>query len=116
MSARLTTSLWVSAHITRCQIAGAGAVISRRGADQSGAVILKMCWLSAPPSAPLATALSRATGEDGGLLWLWLVGPEPAPEAEVDAKLARQASFDPDIWIVEIEDRDGRHFLDDPIA
>jgi hypothetical protein len=36
----------------------------------------------------------------------------PAPEADVEAYLTRQLRFDPDIWIVEVEDRAGRHFLD----
>jgi hypothetical protein len=37
---------------------------------------------------------------------------EPASDADVEAALARQIRFDPDIWIVEVEDRAGRHFLD----
>jgi hypothetical protein len=39
----------------------------------------------------------------------------PAPEAEVEARLAREVSFDPDLWIVETEERSGRHFLDDVV-
>ncbi|MFV2038579.1 MAG: DUF1491 family protein, partial [Paracoccaceae bacterium] len=35
-------------------------------------------------------------------------------EAEVDAALARQHGFDPDLWVLEVEDRDGRHLLDEP--
>lgn len=114
--ARLTTELWVAAHIKRCELAGSSAVVERRGADQSGAVLLKLSHLSAPPHAPLAAALSRATLGDGALGWMWLVGPDAAPEAEVDAALARQTRFDPDAWILTIEDREGRHFLDDPIV
>jgi hypothetical protein len=37
---------------------------------------------------------------------------EPLPEAAVDDRLAKEIQFDPDAWIVEIEDRAGRHFLD----
>uniref|UniRef100_UPI0035673011 DUF1491 family protein n=1 Tax=Rhodosalinus sp. TaxID=2047741 RepID=UPI0035673011 len=36
------------------------------------------------------------------------------PEPEVDAALARQRRTDPDLWIVEVEDRAGRHLLDEP--
>jgi hypothetical protein len=32
--------------------------------------------------------------------------------AEIEARLAREIKFDPDLWIVEVEDRAGRHFLD----
>ncbi len=34
-------------------------------------------------------------------------------EAEVDAALARQRGFDPDLWVIEVEDRAGRHLLDE---
>jgi hypothetical protein len=37
---------------------------------------------------------------------------QPAPEADVEAYLAREIKFDPDVWIVEVEDRAGRNFLD----
>ena len=36
------------------------------------------------------------------------------PEAEVDAALGRQRRFDPDLWVIEVEDRAGRHLLDQP--
>jgi hypothetical protein len=35
-------------------------------------------------------------------------------EAEVDAAIARQRGYDPDLWVVEVEDRQGRHLLDEP--
>jgi hypothetical protein len=36
------------------------------------------------------------------------------PEAEVDAALARQRRYDPDLWLIEVEDRAGRSLLDEP--
>ena len=47
----------------------------------------------------------------GARAWVTLAEGE---EAEVDASLARQRSFDPDLWVIEVEDRDGRHLLDEP--
>ena len=38
------------------------------------------------------------------------------PDAEIEAFLTREIRFDPDVWIVEVEDRAGRHFLDRIIA
>lgn len=35
-------------------------------------------------------------------------------EADCDAALAKQRRFDPDLWIIEVEDRQGRHLLDEP--
>ncbi|MGZ3362389.1 MAG: DUF1491 family protein, partial [Xanthobacteraceae bacterium] len=43
-------------------------------------------------------------------------GDQPAPEAKVEERLARELRFDPDVWIVEVEDRAGRHFLDQIVA
>jgi len=38
--------------------------------------------------------------------------PQPVPEQSVEERLAKELRFDPDAWIVETEDRAGRHFLD----
>ena len=37
---------------------------------------------------------------------------QPVPEQSVDERLAKEIRFDPDAWIIETEDRAGRHFLD----
>lgn len=38
--------------------------------------------------------------------------PQAVEEQVVEARLAKEIGFDPDVWIVEVEDREGRHFLD----
>jgi hypothetical protein len=38
--------------------------------------------------------------------------PEPVAEQSVEERLAREIRFDPDAWIIETEDKAGRHFLD----
>jgi hypothetical protein len=45
-----------------------------------------------------------------------LGGDKPAPEVDIEARLAREIRFDPDVWIVEVEDRAGRNFLDDNVV
>lgn len=116
MSARVTTEMWVAAQIRVVEAEGAAAQIVRKGAAQSGAVAIKVIQPGPSPREALATALTGASFGDGRSGWMWLVGPEPAPEPEVEARLASQARFDPDLWVLEIEDRQGRHFLQDPIA
>jgi len=44
---------------------------------------------------------------------VWMVLAEGA-EADVDASIAKQRSFDPDLWVIEVEDKQGRHLLDEP--
>ena len=110
---RLKSGIWIAAYLRRCQVEGAAAVLRRRGAEEAGAIFIKVSRLDgtadlygpAPQSAfddaqPSERAFSPALKE------------LPAPEADVEAYLARQIRYDPDLWIVEAEDRGGRHFLD----
>ena len=43
---------------------------------------------------------------------VWRRLAEEGIEAEVDALLQRQRGRDPDLWIIEVEDRQGRTLLD----
>ena len=63
MTARLAAGIWVSAHIRRCEIEGAAAFVARKGAEESGAVLLKIARLDGT-----AQALTRATLGGGELL------------------------------------------------
>jgi hypothetical protein len=110
---RLKSGIWVAAYIRRCQIEGAYAVVRRRGAEDAGAIYVKINRLDATADlfgpAP-QTAFDDAQPADRAFTPSLKV--QPAPEAEVEAYLAREQRFDPDIWIVEVEDRAGRNFLD----
>jgi hypothetical protein len=41
---------------------------------------------------------------------------DTAADVEVEARMAREVRMDPDLWLVEVEDRQGRHFLEDWLA
>lgn len=107
MSARLTADFWVRAYLARLQQAGIPAFIAAKGDPTAGAVLVKLATLDGR-----ATAYQRSfdlmTGDRA-----WVVLAE-GDEAGVDAAVARQKGFDPDLWVVEIEDRAGRHLLDEP--
>ena len=110
---RLKSSIWVSAYLRRCNGAGAFAVLRRRGAEEAGAVFIKVSRLDGTAQlygpAP-QTAFSEEHPADR--LFTLTGAKEPVAEAEVESRLTREMRFDPDIWIVEVEDRDGRSFLD----
>jgi len=108
---RLKAEIWVKALIRRCEVAGAQAMVVRRGDAQSGVVLVKVNRLDRS-----ASVYSPARAGDGSLIWMAGTGPEPVPEPEADAYIERQRKFDPDLWVVEIEDRAGRHFLQEPVA
>jgi len=102
--ARLTSDFWVGAYLARLRLANIPAFVVAKGDPDAGAVLIKLNRLNGE-----ATAFSRAYGPEGERVWVVLAeGPEP----EVDKALARQRSFDPDLWLIEVEDREGRHMLD----
>lgn len=105
--ARLAAGVWVSAYLRRLQADGIPAYVARRGDETAGAVAVKLATLDGRATA-FQRSFDLTTGERA-----WVILAE-GPEAEVDAALARQAGFDPDLWVVEIEDRTGRTLLGEP--
>ena len=106
----LSTDIWVSALIRRAELAGAFATVARKGDPRAGTVIVK----AFDTSNRRARLYSEAFGPDGERLWMQPV--ESEFESELDDYLQRQIRYDPDLWIVEIEDREGRHFITEKVA
>jgi hypothetical protein len=106
---RLTSKFYVQALVRRAEAHGASAFVLRRGAEDAGAVFLKINRLNGT-----CAVLSPARRGDGERIWTRPLG-ESADEAKAADYFARQVRFDPDIWIVEVEDRAGRCFVDEPI-
>jgi hypothetical protein len=110
---RLKSGIWVAAYLRRCQAEGAYGAVRRRGADEAGAIFIKINLLDGTADlygpAPQA-AFEQAQPTDRA--FSPCLKTSPAPEADAEAYLAREIRFDPDVWIVEIEDRQGRPFLD----
>jgi hypothetical protein len=105
--ARLAAGIWVAAYLRRLQTEGIAVYVTRRGDETAGAVIVKLATLDGK-----ARAYQRSFDLTTGAR-VWVVLAE-GPEAEVDATLSRQAARDPDLWLVEVEDRAGRTLLDQP--
>ena len=110
---RLKSALWVSAYVRRCYVEGVCAVIRRRGADEAGAIFIKVNRLDGTADV-YGPAPQSAFDEEHPVDRAFMAAMKtmPAPDAEAEANLGRQVRFDPDAWIIETEDRDGRHFLD----
>jgi hypothetical protein len=108
MMPRVTAELWIKAHIRRCNAQAIPAMVVRRGDDQAGALIIKVNHLG-----PGCMVLAPANSMDGSRQWRRAMGDDLVPEAEADAYIERQLNMDPDIWVLEIEDRQGRHLVDD---
>jgi hypothetical protein len=104
---RLASGVWVSAYLARLQAEGIPVYVVARGDATAGAVLVKLATLDGK-----AVAFQRVADLMTGAR-KWDVLAEGA-EAEVDAAIARQRGFDPDLWVIEVEDARGRHMLDEP--
>ena len=104
---RLTADIWVSAYLTRLRLLEIPAFVVKRGDSTAGAVLVKLNTLDGRACC-YHRSFDLMTGDRK-----WLVLAEGA-ESDVDKSIAKQRSFDPDLWVIEVEDRQGRHLLDQP--
>jgi hypothetical protein len=115
---RLKSAIWVAAYLRRCNAEGVFAAVRRRGAEEAGAVFIVANRLDGTATlygpAPQST-FDEARPSDRAFVAVLGV-PHSVAEADVERYLAKQISFDPDIWVVELESRDDRHFLDNVVA
>ena len=99
---RLATDLYVSAHIRAAASNGVPMMVTRRGDPSSGSLILKINLLNGT-----ARVLIEAR-YDGNRVWTPATHTDPMPDRDAEDYLARQAEIDPDAWLIEIEDKQGR--------
>lgn len=108
---RLPTKVWVEALVRRAQVAGASAFILQKGDAERGDTLVKVSKLNgeariyAPRTSMEGLRVFRDLVDQG-------IGPQ---EVDIDAYIARARMRDLDLWVVEIEDREGRHFLTEPV-
>lgn len=107
MPALLKSEFWVQALIRRAQVGGAFATVLRKGDPDAGAVLVKVATLNGA-----ARLYAPAQDGEGERVWLDLsAGTLGTDEKAIDAHAFTRADRDPDLWIIEIEDREGRTFL-----
>jgi GMP synthase (glutamine-hydrolysing) len=107
---RLKTGIWVKAQLKLCDLASIPLVVLRHGDDDAGAVLIKRALC-----AGQAIVYAQGRTSDGRRGWLMGTGREPVPETAADDYIARQVRRDPDLWILEIEDRTGLYTFDGPL-
>ena len=103
MEPRLKTKLQVMAAVRLCTVHAIPIVIARRGDEDAGTVLIKLNQRDLG-----FTVLAQTRTPVGDLAWLRATGDSPVDEPTADAYIARQVQRDPDLWVVEIEDREGR--------
>lgn len=103
---RLKSEIRVAAQLRRAAAAGAFATIVRKGDADAGAIAVKVYL-----GGGAARLFVEARDDKGEAVWREpLDGPQS--EAAIDRFLDKETRFDRDLWIVEIEDREGRIFVE----
>jgi len=107
MTPRLTSKFWIDALRARLDAANIPVYIRARGDATAGAIVLKIDEMNGR-----AQSYTRGHDADGDTIWHPL---HHGTDAEVEAALQRQMSFDPDLWVIEVEDRTGRRLFTDDL-
>ena len=106
MEPRLKTGLVIQAALRLATQQAIPMVVARRGDADAGTILIKLNQLEHG-----FVVLAQTRSIEGELGWLRATGPEPVDEQAADTYIARQVKRDPDLWVVEIEDRAGRHLF-----
>jgi len=108
--ARLKSEMFVSAYLRRAMSEGAVAMLRRRGAADAGAIFIKIDHLDGTASlyAPAPTGEEPSLGIDR----LFTQSMSRVPSYDVEERMTREIKFDSDLWLIELEERGDRHFLD----
>ena len=101
---RLTTEFWISAYLKRLRLEAIPAFITKRGDSISGAVIVKINTLDGSAQSFYKTYNFELDE------WCWEILISGS-DLEVENSLKKQKTIDQDLWVIEVEDREGRHLL-----
>ncbi len=107
---RLRSDFWVAAYLRRCGVEGVAAALRRRGAAEAGAILVKIDRLDG--SGALFGPAPQSEVDHDERLFARLHKGDWIDSAAAETRLQREIGFDSDLWIVEVEDRLGRNFLD----
>tara|TARA_Y100000739_G_scaffold229798_1_gene246279 strand:+ start:252 stop:584 length:333 start_codon:yes stop_codon:yes gene_type:complete len=104
---RLTSELWVQSYLARLRLKEIPAFVTLKGDLTAGAIFVKVNTLDGFAMAYHKTFDLNLDERCWRLL-------HKGKELEVDSKLEKEERFDPDIWVIEVEDKQGRHLLNEP--
>lgn len=107
MEPRLKSGIWVAAYLRRCASDNVFAVVARKGDETAGSVIVKVNLLDGR-----ARVFATAYDDKGERIWMAALNEDPASDADAESYIQRSISRDPDIWVIEVEDRTGDPHLE----
>lgn len=107
---RLPTKLWVDAHIRRCDTQSIPIYVIQKGEDSRGVVMVKIVI-----SMRECKLFTQMRDMDGKMVWINAFESDIVTEAEADQRIAQEKQYDPDLWVIEVESRDGTNPLEDDL-
>lgn len=111
---RLKADIWVKAYLRRCAVAGAAGFVVKRGDSDGGTVLIRINMLDG--RSHLLSPAPTGFSDDGGMRrFVARTSLDGDDDAVVEAMIKKSLAVDPDVWVVEIEDRDGRSFLEEGV-
>ena len=107
---RLRTDFWVSALRRRAEAAGAFISIARRGAEEAGAIFIQVDRRDG--RFDLYGPAPQSFFDDSVTDRLFTLLAREVPEEATRKRIEQEVNFDSDLWLVDIEDREGRAFIE----
>ena len=104
---RLRSDFWVSAYIRQCMTQGKAAMLVRRGAAEAGAIFVRLDHLDG--RVTLYGPALQSLADDGIRRFRMVAEDDPLA---INDRIERELKFDSDLWVVDVEDRQGRPELD----
>ena len=101
MRDRVRTQVWVQAQIRVCDQRNIAVFVRKKGDIDAGAILIKLNGFSEG-----SIILTQVTGADRSQ-WMRGTGETPVSDTEAEAYIERQLKWDPDLWVLEIEDPKG---------
>lgn len=114
---RVKAAIWVAAFIRRVNASGASAVLVRRGAEEAGPILVRIDRLDGTGDLYVPAPQSAYRDDHPGeRLFVRRFREGPVAMARLAEAIARETRIDPDLWLIDVEDRAGRDFLGDQLA
>ena len=110
---RLRSDIWIAAYLRRVMAAGGFVAVRTKGVPEGGAIFIRIDHLDGA-GVLYGPAPQSVLDEDGAERRFRRMHTTPELDnAGIEARLKKETGFDPDLWIIEVEDRQKRNFLDD---
>ena len=104
---RLKSSIWIQAQIRICSISNLSAYVMKRGDPDAGAIFLHLNKLNGNN-----LVYNQIRAISGQIAWSQSGNGTTLDDREAHDYLEKQKKYDPDLWILEIDDPEDKYKFD----